>query len=131
MYQAVLAETLARGATPREQVERWVEESFRKYMRERDERFNQSAIEAQTRERVDAAVGKVAWLIVRRATEQRGLRVEKSFIGDLCKRVNSQKKRDLGHSVKECGKEQLELHYRWIKTLEAKILSGEMPEWLR
>jgi Type III restriction enzyme, res subunit len=132
VFQRLVAEIVPEvpEATP-EKVERLVEDKYRRIMSERDARFNQSAIEAQTRNGVDAAVGKVASLIMRRATTQRGLRPDKSFIGDLFKRINSQKKRALGQSVKDASVEQLEQHYRWVKQLEARVLSGEIPEWLR
>lgn len=106
-----------------------VERQVREFMRTRDERFNATAIEAQTREKVDAAVRKVAGMLVRRASDA-GLMVEKSAIGDLIRRINSQKKMALG-AIDSADVSDLERHWRWIKQIETQILNKETPSWLR
>jgi superfamily II DNA or RNA helicase len=137
MYQGVLALTEAQarksGLTDEQAkafVESAAEHAVREYMRQRDERFNASAIEAQTRDKLRTAVNKVAGLIVRRMTDRTGMRLDRSFIGDIVKRINSQKKRALG-AVEAAGVDELQRHYHWIKQLEAQVLSGGAPEWLR
>lgn len=136
MFQAVLASTraeLSQSGLSEEQVERYVETTVERMIRDeyrrRDERFNASAIEAQSREKIQTAVNKVAGLLLRSMTS-RGARVERTFVGDLAKRINGQKKRALG-PIEAATAEDLERHYRWIKQLEAQILNGEIPEWLR
>lgn len=105
-----------------------VERQVREFMRKRDERFDITAIEAQTREKVDAAVRKVAGAFIRKASG--GMSVEKTAIGDIVRRINTQKKFALG-PVDRADVSELEKHWRWIKQVEAQILSGEVPQWLR
>lgn len=137
MFQGVLAlaeEAISRSPLSEEQAAKYmeatVEKAVREFMRNRDERFNASAVEAQTRDRLQTAVNKVAGLIIRRMTSKTSVRVERTFVGDVVKRINGAKKRSLG-PVEQATSDELETHYRWVKQLEAKILSGETPEWLR
>lgn len=136
MFQGVLALTEERmrvSPLSDEDKQKWlaneVERQVREFMRTRDERFNATAIEAQTREKVDAAVRKVAGMLVRRASDA-GLMVEKSAIGDLIRRINSQKKMALG-PIDAADVSDLERHWRWIKQIETQILNKETPSWLR
>lgn len=106
-----------------------VERQVRRFMAQRDERFNASAIEAQSREKIDRAVRHVAGLLVKKATSA-GISIEKSMIGDLFRRINSQKKRALG-PIESATKEDLDKHWHWVKQLETQILNGKAPQWVR
>lgn len=94
---------------------------------------NQTAIHAQKTEQIEAASSKIAGLIMRRMTES-GMRVERTLAGDLKKRINSRKKRDLG-GVKEADEAGLDAHWEWLKKLERTILLEHglngVPQWLR
>lgn len=94
---------------------------------------NASAVYAQKSEQLTSAVSKIAGLVFRRAGDG-GLRPDRSMIGDLCRRINSQKKRELG-AVPEADGDDLEKHYLWLKNLERQILTkpgfGGVPQWLR
>ena len=94
---------------------------------------NQSAIIAQKNEQINSACSKIAGLIMRRLSES-GMLVERTLAGDLRKRINSQKKKDLG-SVTGADDDTLDRHWEWLKALERRImlehgLSG-LPQWLR
>lgn len=136
MFQAVLASTrdeLSKSGMSDDQavrlVEATVERMIREEYRRRDERFNASAIEAQLRTKIQTAVNKVAGLLLRKMMAH-GARVERTFLGDLAKRINGHKKKALG-PIETATAEELDRHYRWVKQLEAKLLSGELPEWVR
>lgn len=132
MFQSVLDGTMKAAADigSAEQIEKIVEDQIRAYIKKRDESFNASAIEAKTKEQIEAALSKVAWLVVRKAAEKSGMRPQSSFVGDVRKRINIKKKSTLG-GVPNCTLPELEKHYEWLKQLEAQILSGQEPSWLR
>jgi hypothetical protein len=62
------------------------------------------------------------------------MRIERTFAGDLKKRINGGKKRELG-SVKDADEAGLDLHWDWLKRLERSILLEHglngLPQWLR
>lgn len=94
---------------------------------------NASAIYAQKGEQLSAALSKVAGLVRRRHEAASG-RIERSFVGDLMRRINSRKKMELG-AVPDADDQDLDRHYEWIKRLEQNILSRPglegLPQWLR
>ena len=132
MYQAVLEMTTVEigGRVPQEQIEAVVESKIRAFLRQRDERFNASAVEAQGRDMVDTAVRKLAGLVVRRMSGRAGIRFEKSLVGDIARRINSQKKRSIC-PIEDATEDDLKRHYAWVKQLEAQILGNMVPPWLR
>lgn len=132
MFQDALDHTLKTAShlgSP-EQIARIVEDRFREYVRERDERFNANAVEAQTRDRVTMSVRKVAGLVVRKAVDKFDFRPQTTLIGDICKRINAEKRKRLG-GIEAASVPELERHYQWIKQLEAQILNNQVPSWLR
>lgn len=94
---------------------------------------NQSSIIAQKQQMVNAAVGKIAGLVIRRVMEASGIRPEKTFVGDVKKRIN-QKKKTLFGSVEDASDETLDRQYQWLRELEKQILLGHAlqgaPKWL-
>jgi superfamily II DNA or RNA helicase len=94
---------------------------------------NQTAIHAQKMDQIEAAVSKIAGLIVRRMTAN-GMRIERTLVGDLKKRINGRKKHHMG-SVKEADDAGLDAHWEWLKKLEQSILLEHglngVPSWLR
>lgn len=94
---------------------------------------NAGSIYAQKSSQITEAVHKIAGLVFRLQSAS-GLRPDRTMIGDLCKRINSRKKRDLG-AVPDADGEELDSHWQWLKGLERQILSqsgmGGVPQWLR
>lgn len=94
---------------------------------------NQTAINAQKSDQINAAVGKIAGLVKRRM-EETGMRIERTLVGDLIRRINGRKKRDLG-GVPEADDAGLDAHWEWLKKLERTILMEHglngVPGWLR
>ena len=135
-YQTVVDQTridlsrrYAREPTP-EEIEDAAERAIFRYLNRAN---NQSAILAQLRDQVENAASKLAGLVVRRL-QAAGLRIERTLIGDLRKRINSRKKQAFG-SVAKADEETLEQHWQWLKQLEREILSDPrlegVPRWLR
>jgi hypothetical protein len=59
-----------------------------------------------------------------------GLRIDKSMVGDIKKRIYSRKKRDLGAAEKNVA--SLKRHYQWILALNVGMTAAEeVPSWLR
>lgn len=48
--------------------------------------------------------------------------------GELKKRINSRKKRDLGSVDQDVS--LLRRHYQWLQQLEQELIKGEVPQWL-
>lgn len=56
-------------------------------------------------------------------------RVERSYAGDVKRRINSRKKYELGAIARD--EEVLRKHYKWIKNLEVELVTHEeIPSWL-
>jgi len=58
-----------------------------------------------------------------------GTRVEKSMIGDIKKRINTRKKRDIGSAERTV--QSLKKHYQWIASLNNTLAVEGLPLWLR
>lgn len=140
MYQAIYKRTFddVRSKTDlaitEEQVAKVAADAAEKALIEYLNRSNNlSAIYEQKIDQIEAALSKIAGLIIRRMTEQ-GMRIERSLAGDLRRRINTQKKRELG-SVRNADDAGLDLHWTWLKNLERAILVEHalqgVPQWLR
>ena len=90
---------------------------------------NQSAILAQLRDQVEHAASKLAGLVIRRL-QQANMRVEKTLIGDLRRRINTRKKTAFG-SVSSADEDALALHWQWLKDLEAEIFRRRVSKGCR
>jgi superfamily II DNA or RNA helicase len=132
MFQDVLQHTVREvgSLAAEEEIERVVETRIRAYIRNRDETFNASALEAKTRDQVKLATRKVVGLLITDIQKKTGIRPAQTLVGDLMRRVNTEKRKVLG-SVEEASVSELEKHYHWVKQLEAQIMSGREPSWLR
>lgn len=121
-----------RGRTD-EECEELVIAGIHKYYEERDKKFNATSERAQLKQSVDQAVGKITGLIARRMSLL-GLRIEKSFFGDVKKRINGKKKKLFGR-LDECDSSELRKQWDWLKQLEREILMEDnvqgVPSWLR
>jgi superfamily II DNA or RNA helicase len=92
------------------------------------EAMDEKSIVIQWSDAVDSAVSVIAGNVIRMLTA-RGVRVDKSMVGDLRRRINGAKKRDLGAVDKDI--ELLKRHYQWLKQLEVRIQqTKELPSWL-
>lgn len=91
-------------------------------------KHNEKAIIAQWRKSVEYSVTYVA--------KQAALAVagegwqEKGLMGDIKKRINTRKKRELGASV-DNSLSVLQQHYAWLQELSTYISGGSVPSWLR
>ncbi len=92
------------------------------------EAINEKSVVTQWKNAVDEALSVLAGNVIRLA-KSNGLRVDKSFISDLKKRINGRKKRDVG--AVEVNVDVYRKHYEWIKRLESQLKEiKEIPEWL-
>lgn len=133
-YPSVMeALKVAQGQYTEQQLEGIAEVAINKYNRERDEQFKQESNLAQLKSSIEAACGKIAGLVIRRMAEQ-SIRIERSLIGDLKKRINVRKKRLYG-SIDRCNVDCRKEQYAWLKKLEQEILKEHgllgVPKWLR
>ena len=55
-------------------------------------------------------------------------RFNKGLVGDIKKRINGRKKRDLGAITEDV--EVCKRHYQWIKNLETQLINEGIPSWL-
>jgi hypothetical protein len=102
--------------------------SLVKEMHKREaEPYNEESIIRQWKESVQKALATVTGLAVRILYPNQ--RYEKTALGDIKKRINSQKKRVFG--AVSPNVDVYKTHYKWIKELERQLLNGEVPSWLR
>lgn len=88
---------------------------------------NEKAIVQQWDDAVKIAVRSVTGRVIRHLVKN-GTPVEKSLAGDIAKRINTRKKRDLGGI--ELNLEVLRRHYQWLLALEKELREGRTPLWL-
>jgi superfamily II DNA or RNA helicase len=89
---------------------------------------NEQATIKQWREAVNGAVSAVTGRVVRSATGN-GMRFEKSFPGDVKKRINRMKKLRCGELTEDV--DVCKAHYKFIKDLEVEIIASGVPSWLQ
>jgi len=100
-----------------------------KNMRKKEaERFNDRAVVEQWSEAVNGALSVVTRRTAQLMTAP-GVRMDKSLIGDIKKRINSRKKRVLGPVDRDV--ENLRKHYNWLKSLEGQLTQEGLPSWLQ
>lgn len=100
-----------------------------KLMRKREaEEMDEKSLVLQWKNAVDQAVSVIAGNVIRMMTKK-GMRIEKSMIGDIRRRINGMKKRQFGAVDNDI--DVLKSHYEWLKSVEVQILkTGELPSWL-
>ena len=91
-------------------------------------RHNEEATIRQWRESVTAALGVVTSRTIRNLSVS-GMRTEKSFAGDVKKRINRMKKIRCGEITEDI--EVCKRHYAWLKALEREIIENGVPSWLQ
>jgi hypothetical protein len=103
-------------------------EAVKQMRKQEAEQFDEKAIILQWSGAVESAVSVLAGNVIRMITK-RGVRVDRSMIGDVKKRINSMKKIQCGAIDRDVN--VLKSHYEWIKTLEINIKERqEIPSWL-
>lgn len=114
----------------KEEIDEAAERALTRYLNRSN---NRSAILAQLRDQVEHAASKLAGLVIRRL-QKGNMRIERTLIGDLRKRINTKKKIAFG-AVKDADEDSLDKHWQWLKDLETEILSSPgiegVPRWLR
>lgn len=107
---------------------RIAEKGYRDMRKREAESFNAKAVVAQWDDAVKSLAGVITSGVIKIITAS-GMRVEKSLAGDIKKRINQRKAREVGHIEKD--EETLQRHWYWLKNLESSLKSGEVPTWLR
>lgn len=110
---------------------RWMriaENGYREMRSRAAEQFNVMAETKQWEEAVNSLVSTLTGQIVK-IVSATGMRVEKSFIGDIKKRINTQKSRSIGPIERDIV--VLKKHWNWLKGLESDLRKGGMPAWLQ
>jgi superfamily II DNA or RNA helicase len=103
------------------------EQAYIKMKRRELEQFNDRSIVVQWKEKVGAAAGLVTSRAIKAIYGSKG-RLPASVAGELKKRINTRKKRELGSVDQDV--ELLRKHYQWLQRLEQRLIQGEVPEWL-
>jgi superfamily II DNA or RNA helicase len=100
-----------------------------KMMREQEAAsHNEKSTIKQWEESVKNALSTVAGNVVR-LLRKNGASVDKSLAGDIKKRINGRKKREIGQIEKDIA--AYKKHYNWLKNLEVSLKdSQEIPTWL-
>jgi superfamily II DNA or RNA helicase len=98
-------------------------------MRKREaEALDEKSIILQWKNAVDQAVSVLSGNVIRMMTKK-GMRIEKSMVGDIRRRINGMKKRQFGAVDNDI--DTLKRHYDWLKSVEMQILkTGDFPSWL-
>jgi len=90
--------------------------------------FNEKAVVKQWQEAVNGAATTVTGNACK-MLQKSGLRFDKALLGDLKKRINTKKKRDLGPL--ELSVDSLKKHYNWLTMLNKEVVNEGVPQWLR
>lgn len=97
-------------------------------MRQREaEENDEKAVIMQWKDAVNNAASAVVGRIVR-AMLRNGVRQERSLVGDIKKRMNTEKKLSCGaitEDINVCRK-----HYQWLTALDSQVLKSGVPSWL-
>jgi hypothetical protein len=99
-------------------------------IRQKKSKMEEMNLKARTeylREQVAASVKTVANTAVRMLYGN--TRVDRSINGDMQKRVNTQKKMEVGAVVPDY--DVLMRHWNWLKDLEVRVRDGRIPSWLQ
>lgn len=113
--------------------ERWMriaENGYRAFHKKQAEAFNIKAMTAQWEDAVNGLVSTLTGQILKMIGSS-GMRVEKSLAGDIKKRINQRKAREIGHVERDPS--VLKRHWHWLKNLEADLRKGgiEGVTWLQ
>lgn len=104
-------------------------EGVKKMQSEEAQIHNERSVISQWEEQVNRAASTATSNVLKLHTKS-GMRIDKALVGDVKKRINARKKRDLG--VAEKSIESLEKHYRWLTGLISLLVKeGVVPQWLR
>jgi len=111
--------------------DRWMkiaENGYRQMRRQEAEQFNAMSAVMQWEEAVKNLTGTLTGQVIKRVSVS-GMRIEKSFVADIKRRINTQKKRAVG--AVERDEDILKRHWYWLKNLETDLRGGELPSWLQ
>lgn len=115
-------------ANPDSEVWAYAIEGVRKMRAQEAALMNEKSIIKQWEEALKEALSVVTGNVIRLMSNG-GVRNDRSLAGDIKKRINSRKKRDLGPVVKDV--EVYTQHFRWLKALESEMKrTKEVPQWL-
>jgi superfamily II DNA or RNA helicase len=94
------------------------------------EQYNEKAIIAQWEDAVNGAVSNATGIIIALMRGSGEVRIDKSLIGDIKKRINGRKKAACGPISKEV--DVCKLHYNWIVALADQLRkTKQIPSWLQ
>lgn len=103
------------------------EQAYLKMKQRELEQFNERSTVEQWKEKVGTATGLVTSRAIKAIYGVKG-RLPATVAGELKKRINSRKKRELGSVDQDVN--LLRRHYQWLRQLEQELLQGEVPQWL-
>ena len=89
--------------------------------------LNEKSLILQHKELVQNTLGTVVNHLVN-ALKKKGTKEEKSFRGDMARRINSKKASKCGCLANSIESHQS--HYRYLRELDQQILSRNIPSWL-
>ncbi len=104
-------------------------EFYKNMRRQEASQHDQRAQEVLMRKSIQEALSAVTSLIIRNH-KQNGVAIERSFPGDIKKRIQGRKRRQLGKIDDADGMSELRAHYQWVRDLEQSILKEGLPSWL-
>lgn len=103
------------------------EQAYLKMKHRELEQYNERSIVMQWKEKVGAATGLVTSRAIKAIYGSKG-RLPASIAGELKRRINTRKKRELGSVDQDVS--LLRAHYQWLQRLEKQLIAGELPQWL-
>lgn len=89
------------------------------------EEHNEKSVVMQWKDSVNKAISIVTGRTIKMMESGR---VNKGMAGDVKKRINGRKKRDLGAITEDVS--VCKQHYQWIKNLEQELINSGIPSWL-
>jgi len=101
--------------------------TYRKMRAQEANEWNEASTLAQWNEHVNLANSHVTGVVLRALYN--GYSIEKGAAGDVKKRINSAKRKDVG-AVDGTSVENLKRHWNWLRNLEQMILTKGVPAWL-
>lgn len=102
-------------------------ELYRWARRQECQEHNEKAIIEQWNDSVTLSLSVVTGRVIK-AMQKNGHRVDKSLAGDIKKRINTEKKKDIGEVKRNI--DVLRKHYKWLQSLEVTIIDRGVPSWL-
>lgn len=103
------------------------EDMYRQMKHKELEQGNDRSVVAQWKDTVGSTLGIVTKNAMEAIYGQKG-RLPSSMAGEIKRKINTKKKRDLGGVDQDVA--LLKQHYQWLNTLNQSLINGDVPQWL-